>query len=145
MPDINIMLSRYCDILISKRYSYSTITTYKCCIAQFLNYNSNKEILKIDYSDIENFINYQIINKKISSSTQNLYNSAIKLFYDQILDINNKSILNNINNTSVVNKTSINTCVFTKDEIKSILNVTKNIKHRVMLSILYVVEYTLVK
>ena len=118
--------------LKSKRYSDNTIKTYCEALKTFLYYFKEKPVGTINSQDIINFNNDYIIDKKLSSSFQNQIVNAVKLFFKTIERINLEI---DIIHRPKREKTLPN--VLSKEDVKSILDAHYNIKHKVMLSLIY--------
>ncbi len=127
-----LFLKKYTLYLRGKRYSKSTIETYTSFIANFLRYVHNIPLQNITNKEVERFIETDFINKNYSISTQRQFISAIKLlvkFYPhmQIDEINlerpkkEKKLPN----------------VLSKEEVMSIIRCTKNLKHKVVVALIY--------
>ncbi len=67
------------------RYSESTIQTYKNSFEEFINYYHTFDVLLIDNEQIIQYLQYLVINRKVSSSYQNQAINAIKFFYEKVL------------------------------------------------------------
>jgi len=122
----------YKNWLSSKRYSASTIKTYTEALSTFLKYYHHKPITEITNDDIIAFNNDYILKNELSASYQNQIVNAIKLFF--------KTIERSKIDISLVHrpkreKTLPN--VLSKEEVKKILEAPQNIKHRMMLSLIY--------
>lgn len=118
--------------LRSKRYSNSTIKTYSEALRVFLGFYVDRPIDQLTASDLVHFNNEYILKKKLSTSYQNQFVNAIRLFF--------KTVKNSNMNVELIHrpkkeKTLPN--VLSKEEIKVILGLTKNMKHRTMLSLIY--------
>ena len=118
--------------LRSKRYSDSTIKTYREAIRIFLQFFSEKALNEIENEDIIIFNNDYILKNKLSASYQNQMVNAVKLFFQTV---ENRKL-----NTAKIHrpkkpKTLPN--VLSKEEIKAILDAHGNLKHRTMLSLIY--------
>jgi len=118
--------------LQSKRYSANTIKTYTEALKTFLFYFKEKSFSKIDNQDIILFNNHYIIQNNLSASFQNQIVNAIKLFYKSV---ENKQLNLDLIHRPKREKTLPN--VLSKEEVKAILEVTKNVKHKSMLSLIY--------
>ena len=125
-------LSNFKKHLLSKRYSANTSKTYSDALSLFLRYFHNKAINDIDNEDLINFNNNYILSQNLSSSFQNQIVNAIKLFYwarkGKRLD------------PELVHRPRRTKClpnVLSKEEVKAILEAHNNLKHKVMLSLIY--------
>ncbi len=83
-------LEKFNQYLLSKRYSPSTIKTYRETVSTFLRFFSSKPISEITHNDLIVFNNQYIIQKNLSNSFQNQVVNAVKLFF-QIVE--NKKIV----------------------------------------------------
>ncbi len=118
--------------MLAKRYSKNTIKTYVEALVLFLKYYHLKPINEISNHDILNFNNDYIIAKKLSGSFQNQIINAIKLFYK----ITENSVLQ-VNLIFRPKRQKILPNVLSKEEVKSLLLVLRNIKHKTALSLIY--------
>ena len=125
-------LEKFNQYLLSKRYSPSTIKTYKETVSTFLRFFSTKPISEITHNDLIVFNNQYIIQKNLSNSFQNQVVNAVKLFF-QIVE--NKKIVVELLHRPRREKKLPN--VLSKEEVKAILEAPKNIKHQAMLSLIY--------
>lgn len=116
----------------SKRYSESTIGTYTDALKTFLRFYSDKEISEITNDDVVLFNNDYILENNFSSSYQNQVVNAIKLFFRTQ---ENKKLDAELVHRPKRQKLLPN--VLSKEEVKAILNASKNIKHKAMLSLIY--------
>ena len=118
--------------LNSKRYSANTIATYLDALKVFLRYYSAKTIEEINNEDLINFNNDYILKNKFSASFQNQVVNAVKLFFAKVADkLLQPELVHRPKRPKVLPN------VLSKEEVKLILNVLKNIKHKTMLSLIY--------
>ncbi|TXG34860.1 tyrosine-type recombinase/integrase [Seonamhaeicola maritimus] len=117
--------------LEQKRFSNNTVDTYVEVTALFLRYIQVKNILKITARSIEQF-NYDfIVNTQKSVSYQNQCISGIKHYIDfKGIEIDDMHIKRPDKDKKLPN-------VMSKDEIKTLFHVTKNLKHKTLLSLVY--------
>ena len=118
--------------LKSRRYSENTIKTYNDALMLFLSHYKDQTISSLTNQDIINFNNDHIIKNKLSSSYQNQFVSALKLFFNKIEE---KQIQVDLIHRPKRSHSYPN--VLSKEEVKKILNAPFNIKHKAMLSITY--------
>lgn len=115
-----------------RRYSDSTIKTYKDALRIFFRFHSDKRIEEIDNTDLVRFNNEYIIHFRLSSSYQNQVINAVKTFFRQIqnykLDV---SVIQRPRREHLLPN------VLSKEEVKRIINAQANIKHSTMLSMIY--------
>ena len=125
-------VSRFTHWLESKRYSESTIKTYTEALRIFLNHFSYKTPDLITNEDVIDFNNFYILGKELSSTYQNQFVNAIKLFYknleSRVMDVD--LILRPRPEKKLPN-------VLSKMEVKALLASAYNLKHKVMLSLIY--------
>jgi len=130
--DRKLELSNFKKHLLSKRYSGNTIKTYSEALALFMRYFHNKAIDKIDNEDLIIFNNDYILRQNLSSSFQNQLVNAIKLFY---WTRKGKKLDTELVHRPRRAKSLPN--VLSKEEVKAILAAHNNLKHKVMLSLIY--------
>jgi integrase/recombinase XerD len=114
------------------RYSPRTNESYLALLEYFFRYFNGKDPLEITGNEVSEFIHEFIINQGYSGSYQNQMISAIKTFY-KISGRKKFSfeILERPRRSRALPK------VFSKDEVKRILNATKNNKHKLLLWMIY--------
>lgn len=121
------------NYLTSKRYSDQTVKTYADALTTFLRYTlSNKEISDICNDDLLDFNNNYILKNKYSASFQNQVVNAIKLFFRIRKNMQLDVALVHRPRTE---KTLPN--VLSMAEVKAIITAPINLKHRMMLSLIY--------
>ncbi|NHM07976.1 tyrosine-type recombinase/integrase [Flavobacterium sp. CYK-4] len=118
--------------LQSKRYSPNTIKTYTEALTCFLYFFKNKKVEEITNDDLIVFNNEYILKNNLSASYQNQIVNAIKLFYSTIQ--NKKIEMDSIHRPK---RAKLLPNVLSKQEVKQILTAHVNLKHRVMLSLIY--------
>jgi len=127
-----LKIAEFIRWLKSKRYSESTIKTYSEAIKTFLLYYLNKAISDITNNDLIKFNNDYILKKNLSSSYQNQIVNGVKLFFQTIEQSKLKVDL-----VHRPKREKLLPNVLSKEEVKEILGVTQNMKHRTMLSLIY--------
>lgn len=125
-------IQKFVRWLKSRRYSENTIKAYTDTVRIFLLFFAKKAISEIDHSDIIHFNNAYILKNKLSSSYQNQFVNALKLF-SQIAD--NRQI--HVHLILRPKREKRLPHVLSKQEVKAILNAPVNLKHCVMLSLIY--------
>jgi integrase/recombinase XerD len=125
-------IEKFKQWLRSKRYSESTITTYTEALKSFLVFYRDKAIIDISNEDVIVYNNEYILKNNISASYQNQIVNAIKLFFQTIRDT--KMMVDKIHRPK---RAKVLPNVLSKEEIKLILNAHSNIKHKMMLSLIY--------
>ena len=125
-------ITKFKQFLSSKRYSESTIKTYSEALKSFLVFYRNKAVGEITNDDVIVYNNEYILKKSISSSYQNQIVNAIKLFFKTIRET--KIVIDKIHRPK---RAKLLPNVLSKEEVKLILNAHSNIKHKMMLSLIY--------
>ncbi len=74
----------YLELLEQKRYSPSTVKTYRAYFSDFMEYHKGRNIDRLKVADINKYILYLVNEKKISVSQQNMRINAIKFYYEQV-------------------------------------------------------------
>ena len=109
-------------------YTNETIRAYTSINKRFIDF-IKKDYNDINEDDIKLYFS-RLIEKNLSSRTLALTRSALKFFYDDIL----KKGIVTIRTPKIEKNLPV---VLTKDEIKKMLEMTENFKHKVILSLLY--------
>lgn len=126
------LLNNFYKFLLGKRYSKSTVETYLFFVADFIEFNNTKLIENLTTRDVELFIETVFIERRYSISTQRQFISAIKqfiVFYPKT-DISNMALTR-------PKKSKILPTVLSQEEMISIIQHTKNLKHRAILALIY--------
>lgn len=118
--------------LRSKRYSESTIKTYSESIVIFLRYFAEKDIEEIDNEDLITFNNNYILKNNLSSSYQNQVVNGVKLFFKAI-----NGFKMDVDLIHRPRRQKLLPNVLSKEEVKKIITTPINLKHRLMLSLIY--------
>lgn len=126
------ILNKFFSYLKGRRYSKSTIETYTHLVADFIAYNHSKSIEELTKRSIELYIEDVYIKRKYSISKQRQFISALKIF---------KSFYPSIAFDSIElirpKRDKILPTVLSKDEIIELIRVTKNLKHRAVIAMIY--------
>ncbi len=123
----------YLELLEQKRYSPSTIKTYRAYFSDFMEYHKGRNIDRLKVADINKYILYLVNEKKISVSQQNMRINAIKFYYEQVKG-GKRQYYGGITRAKEYKTVPE---VLSKNEIKRILDQLSNIKHRCMISLVY--------
>ena len=123
----------YLELLEQKRYSPSTIKTYRAYFSDFVEYHKGRNIDRLKVADINRYILYLVNEKKISVSQQNMRINAIKFYYEQVKGGKRKYY------GGITRAKEYKTLpeVLSRNEIKRILDQLSNIKHHCMISLVY--------
>lgn len=128
--DINKALKETEQELKLRNYSSKTVKSYTGCLCDYFNYAGTAESSAPDTEKIKNFL-LQKQNKKYSSQTINLYLNAIKFFYREIIKSPQKIDL------KFAKRSKKLPIVLSREEVKNIIGVIKNPKHRLIISLAY--------
>ena len=118
--------------LKSKRYSESTVKTYSESLRKFLIFYKNIPVININNTDVIAYTNNYILKNNLSVSYQNQNVNAIKLFFKTI---ENRTI--DIDKIHRPKRAKLLPNVLSKQEVKAILEAHSNVKHKMMLSMIY--------
>lgn len=114
-----------------KGHSSRTINTYiKCILAIAVNYNTSPDLLTTE--QIRQYIHYRLTEKKVSRSWQNQFISALKILYCDVLKREWGHL--DIPRPRREKKLSV---VLSKEEVRQLIKVTANLKHRAILMLTY--------
>jgi len=127
-----VQLNKFEQWLKSRRYSENTIRTYKEALRMYLAYFNFKLAAEITNEDLILYNNDYILKNKLSSSFQNQIVNAIKLYYSTVL--NKKMAIELIHRPK---REKLLPNVLSKQEVKQILEAHVNVKHKVMLCLIY--------
>jgi len=127
-----LQIEKFKQCLLSKRYSPSTIKTYSEALKSFLIFYREKPIAEITNEDVIIYNNEYILKNNLSASYQNQIVNAIKLFFQTIRET--KMMIDKIHRPK---RATLLPNVLSKEEVKAILNAHSNIKHKMMLSLIY--------
>jgi len=125
-------ISKFLRWLTSKRYSENTIKTYSEALKAFLIFFNEKPVASLTSDDVITYNNEYILKKGLSSSYQNQIVNAIKLFFTTVFETRMQ-----IDKIHRPRREKLLPNVLSKEEVKMILNAHSNIKHKVMLSLIY--------
>jgi len=118
--------------LKEKRYSRHTVNSYVSQLEFFFRYFNRKKPSEITNEDISEFMENYVINLGYSGSYQNQLITAIKTYYSLSGDAEIR-----IDDLKRPRKGRPLPQVFSREEVTGILNSTGNLKHRLILWIIY--------
>lgn len=110
-------------------FSRKTIKAYLHYNIKFLNF-ARKSPKEIANEDVKRYLEY-LANKQVSNATLNLAINALKFYYTQILK---RRFFFDIKHPKKEKRLPV---VLTKEEIRKMLEVTKNLKHKLLMEIMY--------
>jgi len=114
-----------------KRYANNTIKTYVSFFEMFINHYKERELTSLGESDIRAFLQV-LIQRNVSNSYLNQAINAIKFYYEVVLGMPNRFY-----DIERPRKESKLPTVISKEEVLSIIENTKNIKHKCVVQTLY--------
>lgn len=131
-PEKKETFTKYIQYLNGKRYSKSTIQVYGGFVSEFLRFTRTKALSALTEEDVRLYIEWAVKTKKYSISTHRQLVSGLKHFAVFYPDCN-------INEENLVrpNKSRLLPTVLSQEEAIDLLRVTKNLKHRTVLALLY--------
>ncbi|MDO3695652.1 tyrosine-type recombinase/integrase [Wenyingzhuangia sp. chi5] len=124
------VLNAFYKYLKGKRFSESTLKTYTNLVAEFVIHQ--KEIKEFSLRDIELFIEYALVPSRASISTHRQFISAMKhyiTFTQMPIEIDFNAL--------APRKSKLLPNVLSKEEVIELIRVTKNLKHRVCIALIY--------
>lgn len=126
------VIRSYTNFLKGRRYSSSTVSVYGSMIVEFIIFCQNKTVDEINNKDVELFCQQFIAKNNYSISYQRQFIGALKLFAEHFTNCKLDPI--KLVRPKKDKKLPI---VLSKEEIIDIIRLTKNIKHRAFLTLLY--------
>lgn len=124
--------AKYLMVLKTRNYSKKTIEAYTYHFRNFVQYYKNKNLDELTSDDINWYLFYIVENEKPSESKQNQIINAIKFYYEKVLG-RSKEYYKLIRPKRPKKLPD----VLSESEIKRLLEVIENIKHKVAVSMLY--------
>lgn len=118
--------------LIVQRYQPSTHKTYLSCMVEFLNHYAQKSATDISMEDIRAFMLHKINHDKVSENTQNSLINAIKFYYEKV-EKREKFYVYDLRPRRQVKLPGF----LSKEDTVKLLTAMTNIKHRVILQLIY--------
>ena len=120
------------QLLEVKRYSINSIETYVNAFRQFLLHFKGQDVDVLSERQIEQYINVQVTERKISVSYQKQLVAAVKFWYNGVLGKNLQlDYLYPDRPEFKIPK------VFSQQDIKKMLDACENIKHKAILTTIY--------
>ena len=117
------------DELILRNYSRKTITSYLACIKDYFEYKKS-DLSQLDRDNIRKFLIKKQL-KGYAPQTINQFLNAIKFYYHKV----NKGQVRV--GLKFAKKTKRLPIVLSRSEVNQIIEVTKNTKHKLLLSLAY--------
>ena len=117
--------------LMLKRYSPSTMKTYRQGLILFFHAHSETLPQDINEEQIRNYLLNGVKNKKWSEATQNSYVNAIKFYYEKVLGGERR--VYDVRARAPEKLPG----VLSQEEVKRLFEATKNPKHKLILMLIY--------
>ncbi|MBL7871861.1 MAG: site-specific integrase [Cyclobacteriaceae bacterium] len=118
--------------LALRGYSANTLRTYQQNFKEFLLFYKDSHPIDIEEIEIRNYLLYLVEKRKLSKSTQNQAVNAIKFFYEKVLRQDRK-----VYYLERPMKEKKLPEVLSQEEVISIFEALDNLKHKVMLMLIY--------
>ena len=125
-------LARVHEKIILKAYSHNTWKSYRGALVYFFKYFESRKLLDVTKAEIESYVAKWIVKYKISETKQNTIINAIKFYYEHVLEQPREFY-----NIQRPKKSQLLPGVLSVGEVYSILQQPKNIKHKVILLLIY--------
>ncbi len=125
------LLTRYCQQITLKRYSPQTLKNYRQAFLAFLAYHAPRLPLDLTHQDVLDYLSARI-QTGISEAYQNVIINAIKFYYEAV-----ESQPRQFYALPRPKRPDQNPKVLSKEDVKSLLIHTENLKHRAMLMLAY--------
>jgi integrase/recombinase XerD len=122
---------KYIEYLQWKRLSPNTQTSYKEATKKFLCYYADYYIEEITTEQLNSYL-YYLITQGVSASTQNIFVSAIKMFYTKMYNKN----IDIMNIERPIRSKPLPKVIARHDVEKMLLGIT-NLKHQTALLVIY--------
>jgi integrase/recombinase XerD len=132
IPNYRYCPDEYLLKLTELRYSPKTSKVYKEMFEEFINFYPTYDIKNLDETLIIKFLRYLVTERKISTSYQNQSINAIKFYYERVLGGQRKIYFID---RPIKEKTL--PIVLNTEEVKHILALTTNLKHKAILMLIY--------
>ena len=82
------LMEQVSDKIRYKQYSYRTEQAYCGWIKRYIFFHNKRHPIDMGAAEIESFLTYLAVKRKVSVSTQNVALSAILFLYKEVLVVN---------------------------------------------------------
>ena len=122
----------YSQVLIRKGYSDKTIQVYKSLFREFIHHFKDKNLKEIKPEDLVTYMEEQVRGKKISVHSEKQLLEALNMYFAGVLKRKELEfpVIKREKSGQAQKKV-------TQKELNRMLDVTKNVKHKAVLSLLY--------
>lgn len=114
------------------RYSESTLQTYKNAFEEFINYYPTFDASLIEDEQIISYLQYLVIDRRVSSSYQNQAINAIKFYYERVLFEHREFYF-----LERPRREKVLPTVLSVEEVVLILSKIDNLKHKTIVLLIY--------
>jgi site-specific recombinase XerD len=128
IPNYRDVPVSFSEKLTELRYSKHTVSLYTSAFEEFINYYNRLEIDTISEPQIKDFIRYLITERRVSESYQNTAINAIKFYFEKVLKGQRKFYFLDRPKREKTLPEVLNT-----KEISRMIQVTENIKHKLII------------
>jgi integron integrase len=123
-PKLADLRDRHVDLIrqfvaeIRRRaYSIRTESSYEQWVLRFLHFNRPREAQDLGAADVVRYLEYLVVERQVTASTQNLALNAIMFLYNQVL----KQPLDNFENFKRAKRSRRLPVVLTRDEMRALI------------------------
>ncbi|MCB0458343.1 MAG: tyrosine-type recombinase/integrase [Flavobacteriaceae bacterium] len=131
-PDKLLIHKKYVDFLYGKRYSHSTVSVYSNFVGEFLRFHAGKLAELFNENDVRLYIEWAVKELNYSISTHRQLVSAFKQFayFYPLCEINPEKLIRPKKDRKLPT-------VLSMEEVLQLLQVTRNLKHKTIIALLY--------
>jgi site-specific recombinase XerC len=129
---ISTVPEAYSQVLIRKGYNDKTIQVYKSLFREFMHHFKDKNLKEIQQEDLVTYMEGQVKGKKISVHSEKQLIEAINLYFTGVLKRKELEF-----SVSEREKPGQAQKKVSQKELNRMLEVTGNVKHKAVLSLLY--------
>lgn len=126
------ILQIYTNTLTRRRYSSNTIKVYVSFFKEFLSFIKEKPLTEVSENDIRNYQDYLVNKKKVAVSSQNQAINSIKFYFEKVLNLPKQNYF-----FERPKRPKKLPNVLSEIQIFAILKATTNLKHKLIISLLY--------
>ncbi len=129
--EMKARIGKFREWMDAKRYSVNTTENYIRSLEIYYRFNSPKTPEELANDDLVNFNNNYILANKLSFSYQNTFVNGLKLF------LRHQNIRGEQADLERPRRTHHLPNILSIEEVKLLLDKTRNVKHKAMLAIIY--------
>ncbi len=125
------VMTRYCQRIVLKRYSPRTLKNYRSVFQVFVQHHAPRLPLDLSHQDVLDYMALRI-GEGISEAYQNVIINAIKFYFEEVENKPRQYYA-----LPRPKRPELNPHVLSKGDVKAMLQLTENLKHRAMLMLAY--------